>query len=133
MLPARDSQADYETYQEGEWGSEGAVKGEYGCRHDEQTEEEPKTREPNHDRRDQAADLRERESQKDYCAIKDRWQGLLDDVKFPGLGHSGCRPDRGNSSGGIEEHLEQFVVHLPIIRLEVRLHIENERRRHGRK
>jgi hypothetical protein len=60
-----------------------------GRRHDEQVKEEPKTREPNHDRRNRTVDLPEVpgecESQKDQCALEDQRQGLHDEVEFPGL------------------------------------------------
>ena len=39
---------------------------------------------------------------------------------------------REGSSCGVEEHLEQPVVHFFVVRLEVRLHVDDERRRYGR-
>ena len=88
-LPVRDGQANHETNYEGEWRLEWAIEGEYGHRHDEQVEEEPKTREPNHDRRNRMVDLPEvpgeRKSQKGQCALKDYRQGLHDEMELPSL------------------------------------------------
>jgi hypothetical protein len=46
--------------------------------------------------------------------------------------YGGRRTGREGSSGGVEEHLEQRVVHFLIIWLEFRLHVDDKRRRHGR-
>ena len=47
-------------------------------------------------------------------------------------GHGGRRISREGTGSGVEEHLEQRVVHLLVIGLEIRLYVDNKRRCHGR-